>query len=193
MYSDVYELVGTTSDRELLLEEIDILINSLYKTEVRNTTAVVLDKYKDKLAEVRQAVQRMREIKLEVARELPQAAIEEISGWVRKHLGEDVVLDFSRRPELIGGATVYWEGRYGDYSLRKKLDDQFLDKQKTRLAASLLTSKHTDVVVLAPSGLNSPRKTSVCQEGVDLRGVEPLLPALTEQIPHRRRPTPHLL
>ncbi len=131
MYSDVYGLVLTTGDRELLEQEIDILINNLYKTkttssEVRGSTVDVLGKYKDKLSVVRKAVGQMREIKLEVARELPQRAVEEISGWVRKNLGEDVVIEFKLRPELIGGATVYWEGRYGDFSLRKKLDDQFL-------------------------------------------------------------------
>ena len=123
MYSDVYELVLTSGDRELLMQEIDVLINSLYKTEVRSRVAEVLGKYKDKLAVVRQAVSRMREIKLEVARELPQKAVEDICAWVRKYLGEDVVVDFILKPELIGGATVYWEGRYGDYSLRKKLDN----------------------------------------------------------------------
>lgn len=131
MYSDVYELVLTTGERELLMQEIDILVDNLYKTEVvasevRNNVAECLSRYKDKLALVREAVSQMREIKLEVARELPQKSVEEISRWVRKYLGEDVVVDYRLRPELIGGATVYWEGRYGDFSLKKKLDDKFL-------------------------------------------------------------------
>ena len=128
MYSDVYGLVLTTGDRELLVEEIDILVDNLYRTEVvasevRSTAAAVLGGYKDKLTAVRQAVKQMREIKLEVARELPQKAVEEISRWVRKYLGEDVVMEFKLKPELIGGATVYWEGRYGDFSLKKKLEE----------------------------------------------------------------------
>lgn len=130
MYSDVYGLVLTVGDRELLEQEIDVLINNLYKTkiissEVRSSTVEVLSKYKDRLPIVREAVSRMREIKLEVARELPQRAVEEISGWVRKNLGEDVVIEFKLKPELIGGATVYWEGRYGDFSLKKKLESYF--------------------------------------------------------------------
>ncbi|KKU02756.1 MAG: hypothetical protein UX99_C0033G0007 [Candidatus Amesbacteria bacterium GW2011_GWB1_47_26] len=130
MYSDVYELVLTTGDRELLMGEIDILVNNLYKTEalaseVRSEAANVLGGYKDQLWVVREVVKKMREIKLEVARELPQKAVEEISRWVRKYLGEDVVMEFKLKPELIGGATVYWEGRYGDFSLKKKLESYF--------------------------------------------------------------------
>ena len=130
MYSDVYELVLTTGDRELLMREIDILVNNLYKTEalaseVRSEAANVLGGYKDQLWVVREVVKKMREIKLEVARELPQKAVEEISRWVRKYLGEDVVMEFKLKPELIGGATVYWEGRYGDFSLKKKLESYF--------------------------------------------------------------------
>ena len=111
MYSDIYGLVLTTGDRELLLQEIDILINNLYKTkiissEVRGSTVEVLGKYKDKLPIVREAVSRMREIKLEVARELPQRAMEDISNWVRKNLGEDVVIEFKLKPELIGSYGV---------------------------------------------------------------------------------------
>lgn len=108
--------------------EIDILVNNLYmaevlKSEVRSSVAEVLGGYKDTLPAVREAVKRMREIKLGVAVELPQRAIEEIVHRVRKQLGEDVVVDFKLRPELIGGATVYWEGRYGDFSLKKKLEE----------------------------------------------------------------------
>ena len=130
MCSDVYELVLTTGDRELLMGEIDILVNNLYKTEalaseVRSEAANVLGGYKDQLWVVREVVKKMREIKLEVARELPQKAVEEISRWVRKYLGEDVVMEFKLKPELIGGATVYWEGRYGDFSLKKKLESYF--------------------------------------------------------------------
>ena len=85
----------------------------------------MLGGYKDQLWVVREVVKKMREIKLEVARELPQKAVEEISRWVRKYLGEDVVMEFKLKPELIGGATVYWEGRYGDFSLKKKLESYF--------------------------------------------------------------------
>ncbi len=123
--------------------EIDILVNNLYRTEalaseVRSNAAEVLGRYKDTLPAVREAVKRMREIKLGVAVELPQRAIEEIVHKVRKHLGEDVVVDFRLRPELIGGATVYWEGRYGDFSLNKKLESYFKTSPLTPLATSPL-------------------------------------------------------
>ena len=65
----------------------------------------------------------MRDMKMEVARDLSQKGVEEVCTWVRKCLGEDVLVDFVVKPELIGGATVYWEGRYGDFSLKKKLEE----------------------------------------------------------------------
>ena len=128
MYSDVYELALTTQDRERLLREIDMVVDSLYKTEVvtsevRRQVAEVLAKYKDNLPGVREAVKKMRDMKMEVARDLSQKGVEEVCTWVRKCLGEDVLVDFVVKPELIGGATVYWEGRYGDFSLKKKLEE----------------------------------------------------------------------
>ncbi|KKU28146.1 MAG: hypothetical protein UX80_C0035G0007 [Candidatus Amesbacteria bacterium GW2011_GWA2_47_11b] len=128
MYSDVYELALTTQDREHLLREIDMVVDSLYKTEVvtsevRRQVAEVLAKYKDNLPGVREAVKKMRDMKMEVARDLSQKGVEEVCTWVRKCLGEDVLVDFVVKPELIGGATVYWEGRYGDFSLKKKLEE----------------------------------------------------------------------
>ena len=130
MYSDVYELALTTQDREHLLREIDMVVDSLYKTEVvtsevRRQVAEVLAKYKDNLPGVREAVKKMRDMKMEVARDLSQKGVEEVCTWVRKCLGEDVLVDFVVKPELIGGATVYWEGRYGDFSLKKKLESYF--------------------------------------------------------------------
>jgi len=65
-------------------------------------------------------------------------------------------------------------------------------QQKTTLTSGSLASTHTDVVVPDLS------KSSILQEnyfvksfkkGVDPRGVGPLLPDLTGQVPHRRRPT----
>lgn len=55
-------------------------------------------------------------------------------------------------------------------------------QQKTRLLADSLTSKHTDVVVPALSEHTLSNNPQL---------VKTLLPALTEQIPHRRGPTPN--
>ncbi len=75
--------------------------------------------------------------------------------------------------------------------------DKTQDKQKSRLSnAAFSTGKHTDVVVPALSENNITdinvsvnSKKGVIKNGVDPRGVEPLLPAVTEQVPHRRGPT----
>ena len=69
-------------------------------------------------------------------------------------------------------------------------------QQKTTLASGSLASIHTDVVVPDLSKNSILQKNNFVKsfklslkKGVDPRGVEPLLPDLTGQIPHRRRPT----
>lgn len=133
MYSDLYFLVKTKQDWDLLLGEIDILVNSLYKlkdgkweevlaTKVRKSVAEKLAKYKDQMDKIREVIVKMRTLKLITAVELPQTGIDKISDWVKSNLGEDVVLEITLDPAIIGGSIVYWNGKIGDFSLKKKLE-----------------------------------------------------------------------
>lgn len=48
-----------------------------------------------------------------------------IRSWLEKNLGEKVDLDFIVEPNLIGGAIIEFRGRYGDYSVLKKISADF--------------------------------------------------------------------
>lgn len=75
-----------------------------------------------------------------------------------------------------------------------QIDQSGKKEPKNPLFADFLTSKRTDVMILAPSSntITNNWQFVNSQNGVDPRGVEPLLLALTEQVPHRRGPTPNI-
>ena len=91
-------------------------------------------------------------------------------------------------PVMFDAISIYNLG----YSLEETCRIVNNRQQKTTLTSGSLASTHTDVVVPDLS------RSSILQEnyfvksfkkGVDPREVEPLLPDLTGQVPHRRRPT----
>ena len=52
-----------------------------------------------------------------------------ISAFVRTEFGEDVAVEISVKPEILGGAIFIFEGFYRDYSLLMKLEDAFENKR----------------------------------------------------------------
>ena len=75
-------------------------------------------------------------------------------------------------------------------TLNPKLFDEKL-AQKIHLTVDYLTDIHADALIPDLSiGIITRIYNKVNCYGVDLRGVEPLLPNFSDQVPHRRRPTP---
>ena len=92
-------------------------------------------------------------------------------------------------PVMFDAISIYNLG----YSLEETCRIVNKRQQKTTLTSGSLASTHTDVVVPDLSGNSILQKNYFVKsfkKGVDPRGVEPLLPDLTGQIPHRREPTP---
>ena len=62
-----------------------------------------------------------------------------ISAFVRTEFGEDVVVEISVKPEILGGAILIFEGFYRDYSLLTKLTEAF-ETRREEIAALVRTT-----------------------------------------------------
>lgn len=141
MYSSILGKVRTKGEAAALLRFIDILSNSLYKTDKTRYEEVVkklpggeltgelvdqLEKTQDRgewLKGLREEVKKMRILRLEVAVELPEVGWSEINEWVKTKVGNDVVMELETDVNLVAGAKITFGGRYWEKSLAGKLDE----------------------------------------------------------------------
>ena len=55
--------------------------------------------------------------------------IDRLFDWVKKNLGEGIVLDIDKDESILGGAIISFDGIYNDLSLRKTLEGIFQTKK----------------------------------------------------------------
>ena len=122
MYSDILDQVTTKPELDALLGEIDIYRDNMYRLG-KESAREVLVKYKDELDKLRQAALDLPVVRLTLALELPGSWMLEVTNWVIRAVGKAVVLDMAVDKQILGGAIVSYKGKYGDFSLRKKLDN----------------------------------------------------------------------
>jgi len=122
--------VGTTDKKVLASEAERLLSHSLAKALIDqiNDTKDVQIYLKTLLA----SMNKLEVIHLGLAFEPSGDLVEKLSLWIDKNLGEAVVIDFELKPQLIGGASISYKGRYGDYSLSKKIDEYLEIKRQEK-------------------------------------------------------------
>lgn len=138
MFGEVFDLIKTKEDLVSLMEEVDLLLDSLYEesgsvydetiqTKVRARTATIVTdaiekskiRKKDYLQKLSDELGKLKVLKLTVSLNLAQQNINSIYKWVYANIGEKIVLDL-RKDETIGaGAVISFGGKYGDFSASK--------------------------------------------------------------------------
>jgi F0F1-type ATP synthase delta subunit len=158
MYSELLNNIFTVDDAVNLLTEVLVLKKSLYGNDanswddalnnlVRKSTAVIVNaeisKFKNEISKidylltVERQLMGLKSVKLILACEPSIKLVETIALWLKANVGRSVVLDITLDKKLIGGAIVEYDGKYGDFSLKSKLE--LLDKQHwTEIAAKWL-------------------------------------------------------
>lgn len=147
-YKALIDLIKTTDDLVVLDEEIDMVLQSIYHTEiydleeilakyVRVRVAVEIKKLinynsiagKDQtralLSDAYRTICALPILKLTMAFEPSESVIDNISNWARSNLQSGMLLDLSLDRSLLGGAQIVHEGKYYDYSLKKKIKEVF--------------------------------------------------------------------
>lgn len=108
MFSDRLAKLRTKADADALLGEIDAYRDSLYKTKEKVQIPPELDKLEE-------TVKKLELVKLTLAYEPSPEDIEAFFKAAGK------ILDISKDLRILGGAVVSYQGKYGDFSVRKKL------------------------------------------------------------------------
>jgi hypothetical protein len=137
-YSDLLSFVKTIDDVNLLLADIGVLEKNLFKTTAATAETTPLPKNildffarlfsEDKrdrieiLTGVKKDLTDLPLLKMTLAIKPDSATIDVLSAWARKNITADVILDLSYDPAIIAGAQISWKGKYGDFSLRKKIE-----------------------------------------------------------------------
>ncbi len=144
--TSVLETIATTEDASELNEQIDRLLTTIYQTE-RSDIATALDAtlstnisksiknylYKTNTIltneeEVRLSLKKLQEevrhaniLSLTLAFSPTKKMVTNISQMVKHEFGENILIELSVNPELVGGAVIIYNGKYIDLSLQKKL------------------------------------------------------------------------
>lgn len=127
--------VKTEKDRDLLLEEVDLLKNGLYDThglektytKIRPQTATYIKESlaasgidpEEFLTELKKTLEVLEALKITLAFVPSEEFVAQIHTWFLQNTGEVKLLEFSLDKELLAGAIFEHQGKYADYSLRK--------------------------------------------------------------------------
>ena len=125
-YSEILKQIMSDESAEIIIEAIDTLRDSMYKmnSDVKDLPQseiwnLIMKKFADVknnqaewLTELKDAIKKMRKLRLEVAVRLDEESHQEIWGWVKRNVGEDVVTQMQINPALMAGARIIWEGKY---------------------------------------------------------------------------------
>jgi len=142
-YSDVNNLARTLEEKNIFLNELDILANALFASDpgafdtvlnksVRAKTAGFI---KQRLAEgeekqalvssLKKFVDRAKIIKITLAFEPREETLDKLFSWVMKNIGLGAIMDVSYDESIVGGAIVAVDGKYRDLSLKKRINELF--------------------------------------------------------------------
>jgi F0F1-type ATP synthase delta subunit len=142
-FEEILTGISTKEEKNLLLDEVDSLLASLYKTKksafdvvldslVRVSTAKVIRKAvlngidkKKFLEALKDRLEKMGSIKLTLAFEPTKAITDEIHEWIKNNLAKDTLIETQVNKNILGGAIISFNGHFVDRSLDKSLNEYF--------------------------------------------------------------------
>lgn len=154
IYFDLLTSLKTTKQATLLASEIDTLTQTLFKSEkmslekaltaISATNAQKImqafsennldtndkDVVRDFLDTLKSLIKKFKIIKLVLAFDPTLKTIEKIHNFVKEKMGIGYILDIDVSQDLIGGAIVIFNGKYNDFTLRKRLEDVFANEKE---------------------------------------------------------------
>lgn len=144
MLEQIVEKIVTKEDLLLFLEEIDILKESLFK----NPEIPFLERAKEKLSpnfqeifekigknlfdnpqelisffeDLKEKLLKLPQIKLELSFSPSPEFLLKLRNWLREKTQETLLLDIVVNPEIVGGVKIFYQGKFGDFSLEKEIE-----------------------------------------------------------------------
>ena len=154
IYFDLVTSLKTTREVDDLALEIDTLMEQIYESEKMSLekalTSIssapakkirdIFEKNKlniddkklvsDFLDTLKSLIRKFKVIKLILAFDPTRKTIEKIHGFISDNIGIGYILDIEVDESILGGATVAFNGKYKDHSMRKALDETFQNKRE---------------------------------------------------------------
>jgi F0F1-type ATP synthase delta subunit len=146
---NILEEIKTTEDRDRLLEEVDLLLISLFKKQDNTFDSVMQGKVRIRIAnaimseiaseginkeeflkELKQKAENMNIIKFILAYDPPYSSVKVFSNFVKKTLDKTLLIEFQYDPDIIAGAKIIYNGRYIDLSVTESFNQTLESLQK---------------------------------------------------------------
>ena len=153
IYFDIITSLKTIQEANSLIENIDSLmliffksekisikealgsINTGFASEVmqvfekNNLDINNRDSVTDFFAKLKGLIKKFEVIRLVLAFDPTNKTIENIHNFVKETLGIGYILDIEVSQSILAGAIVIFNGKYIDYSLKKRIEDTFETKK----------------------------------------------------------------
>ena len=134
-YSDFFELIKTTSERDAIVLELQKWQNNLYESADRANNVMLDSKIvqwiatqPDKIKAIKELTSLLNEIsviEITTACDLPEKSLEKIHNKALELVKTPCNLKIIIDPVIVGGAQITFQGKYFDGSLAKKSDEYF--------------------------------------------------------------------
>ena len=144
MFDEILYQIRTKEEKETLLREIEILIESLYqdkgeafasilKTKVRDRYYSLLksvfsdeavDK-KDYLEKLKNELEKLKEVEITLAFEPTYDFLDRLSFFIKNSIASNVIMSINYDPNILGGALLIYKGNWRDFSFRKVFQEEF--------------------------------------------------------------------
>jgi F0F1-type ATP synthase delta subunit len=79
---------------------------------------------------IKKKIENLKVLKFTLAIDPSQELVDEIYYWIGKNIGENIILDLNTDKTIIAGGIVEFQGKFKDYSLKRKLDIFFAANPK---------------------------------------------------------------
>jgi F0F1-type ATP synthase delta subunit len=77
---------------------------------------------------IRKDIEKLSFMHLSFSQRPTEKFLKIVGKWIKENINEKVVIDFDIKKEILGGAEISYLGKFGDYSLKKKLDNWWVSE-----------------------------------------------------------------
>ena len=144
IYFDLITSLRTTQDVDDFTSEIDTFMQERTLDSISTISAKKIkeafsknnldindgDTVAEFFATLKELLKKFKVIRLVLAFIPSYKMIEKIHNFVKENIGVGYILDIEILDEVLGGAIVIFNGKYADFTLKKSVEDSFVNKNE---------------------------------------------------------------
>ena len=81
------------------------------------------EEQEDFLEQLKTHLKEIPQLKLTLAFSPSDNFLEEISQWLENETGQQIIIDLTVNPKIVGGAIIEYDGHYSNLALKKKIEN----------------------------------------------------------------------